>query len=42
MVQPALLEKLEQLPESLQMEILHYVKFLLEKYAKGLSEKKPL
>ena len=42
MVQPALLEKLEQLPEPLQMEILHYVEFLLEKYTKSLSATTPL
>lgn len=31
MIQPALLEKLEQLPEPLQIEILHYVEFLLKR-----------
>jgi mRNA-degrading endonuclease RelE of RelBE toxin-antitoxin system len=34
MVQPTILEKLEKLPESLQTEVLHYIEFLLEKYAK--------
>lgn len=34
MIQPVVLEKLEALPESLQTEVLHYIEFLLEKYAK--------
>ncbi len=34
MVQPVILEKLEALPEPLQTEVLHYIEFLLEKYAK--------
>ncbi len=34
MVQAAILEKLEQLPEALQTEVLHYIEFLAEKYAK--------
>lgn len=33
MMQLTLLKKLEQLPESLQIEVLHYIEFLLEKYA---------
>ena len=37
MVQAAILEKLEQLPESLQTEVLHYIEFLAEKYAKQSS-----
>lgn len=34
MVEPAILEKLDQLPKSLQTEVLHYIEFLSEKYAK--------
>jgi hypothetical protein len=32
-IQIALLEKLETLPEALQTEVLHYVEFLSERYA---------
>ena len=32
MVQPIILEKLEQLSESLQTEVLHYIEFLSERY----------
>lgn len=32
MIQPTLLEKLEALPESLQIEVLHYIEFLSERY----------
>ncbi len=35
MIQPTLLEKLEALPEHLQVEVLHYVEFLLEKKVNG-------
>lgn len=35
MVQSMLLSKLEALPESLQTEVLHYVEFLSERYAKA-------
>ncbi|NER51882.1 MAG: DUF2281 domain-containing protein [Symploca sp. SIO1A3] len=38
MVQPLILEKLEELPESLQTEVLHYIEFLVEKYAKALPQ----
>jgi hypothetical protein len=31
MIQPAILEKLEELPDSLQTEVLHYIEFLIEK-----------
>lgn len=31
MIQPIILEKLEELPDSLQIEVLHYIEFLLEK-----------
>jgi len=41
MIQPVILEKLEELPESLQTEVLHYIEFLLEKQAKKLSQEKP-
>ncbi|MEG3437189.1 DUF2281 domain-containing protein [Pannus brasiliensis CCIBt3594] len=34
MIKTTLLEKLEALPESLQTEVIHYIEFLLEKYAK--------
>lgn len=34
MVQPIILEKLEELPEQLQAEVLHYIEFLLEKHTK--------
>lgn len=35
MVQPTILEKLEELPESMQAEVLHYIEFLLEKHQKN-------
>jgi hypothetical protein len=38
MIQPAILEELKVLPESLQTEVLHYVEFLLEKYVKDESK----
>lgn len=41
MIQPAILEKLEELPESLQTEVLHYIEFLLEKQAKNSNQEKP-
>ena len=31
---PAILEKLEALPEPLQTEVLHYIEFLIERYVK--------
>lgn len=34
MVQPVILEKLEQLSDSLQTEVLHYIEFLSDRYAK--------
>ena len=40
MIKPVILEKLEELPESLQTEVLHYIEFLLEKQAKNLSQEK--
>ena len=39
MVETAILQKLEQLPESLQTEVIHYIEFLLDKHAKVASEK---
>jgi Protein of unknown function (DUF2281) len=41
MIQPAILQKLAELPESLQTEVLHYIEFLIEKQAKNLSQEKP-
>lgn len=41
MIQPVILEKLAELPESLQTEVLHYIEFLIEKQAKNLSQEKP-
>lgn len=41
MVQAAILEKLEQLPEALQTEVLHYIEFLAEKYAKDTANQAP-
>lgn len=32
MIQPAIIEKLEALPTSLQTEVLHYIEFLSERY----------
>ncbi|NEO25634.1 MAG: DUF2281 domain-containing protein [Kamptonema sp. SIO4C4] len=37
MVQSTLVQKLDQLPEALQTGVLHYVEFLLEKYAHDSS-----
>ncbi|MGB0560267.1 MAG: DUF2281 domain-containing protein [Spirulinaceae cyanobacterium] len=37
MINSKLLRKSEILPESLQTEALHYVEFLIEKYAKSAS-----
>ena len=41
MIQPVILEKLEELPESLQTEVLHYIEFLIEKQAKNSTQEKP-
>ena len=41
MIQPVILEKLEELPESLQTEVLHYIKFLLEKQSKNSTQEQP-
>lgn len=40
MIQPAILEKLEELPEHLQTEVLHYIEFLIEKYAQKSTQEK--
>jgi len=41
MIQPVILEKLAELPESLQTEVLHYIDFLIEKQAKNSTQEKP-
>ncbi|MEG5160444.1 DUF2281 domain-containing protein [Microcoleus sp. AT3-A2] len=41
MIQQAILEKLAELPESLQTEVLHYIEFLIEKQAKNSTQEKP-
>ena len=41
MIQPVILEKLEELPESLQTEVLHYIEFLIEKQGKNSTQDKP-
>jgi Protein of unknown function (DUF2281) len=40
MIQPIILEKLEELPESFQTEVLHYIEFLIEKYAQKSPQEK--
>jgi hypothetical protein len=41
MIPPLILEKLGELPESLQTEVLHYIEFLIEKQAKNSTQEKP-
>ena len=41
MIQAVILEKLAELPESLQTEVLHYIDFLIEKQAKNSTQEKP-
>jgi Protein of unknown function (DUF2281) len=41
MIQPVILERLEKLPESLQTEVLHYIEFLIEKYAQKSHQEQP-
>jgi Protein of unknown function (DUF2281) len=41
MIQPIILEKLTELPDSLQTEVLHYIEFLLEKQAKNSIQELP-
>ena len=40
MIQPVILEKLEGLPDPLQTEVLHYIEFLIEKYAQKNPQQK--
>ena len=42
MIQPIILEKLAELPESIQTEVLHYIEFLSEKHAKNSIQEKPI
>lgn len=41
MLQTALVETLNKLPESLQQEVLHYAEFLVEKYAQQSQQAQP-
>lgn len=41
MIQSVILEKLAELPESLQTEVLHYIEFLIEKHAKNSTQELP-
>jgi len=41
MIQLVILEKLAELPEFLQTEVLHYIEFLIEKQAKNSTQEKP-
>jgi hypothetical protein len=41
MIQPVILEKLGELPESIQTEVLHYIECLIEKQAKNSTQEKP-
>ncbi len=38
MIQPAILEKLEGLPESLQVKVLHYIDSLIEEEKQDLEQ----
>jgi len=40
-IQPLILQKLAEFPESLQTEVLHYIEFLIEKQAKNSTQEKP-
>ena len=40
MIQPVIWEKLAELPESLQTEVLHDIEFLIEKPAKNSTQEK--
>ncbi|MBW4473605.1 MAG: DUF2281 domain-containing protein [Stenomitos rutilans HA7619-LM2] len=42
MIQAALLETLQKLPESLQLEVLHYAEFLVQKYPQDAIAVEPL
>ena len=37
MIETTILEKFEALPDSLQTEVIHYIEFLFDKYAKTVS-----
>ncbi|MCG5058645.1 MAG: DUF2281 domain-containing protein [Limnoraphis sp. WC205] len=41
MIEPTILEKFAALPDSLKTEVVHYIDFLLEKYAKTGSQSQP-
>ncbi|NJK74473.1 MAG: DUF2281 domain-containing protein [Microcoleus sp. SU_5_6] len=41
MLQTAILKGLEQLPESLQREVLHFIEFLLARYVKPAVSEEP-
>ena len=41
MIQPLILEKLGELPESLQTEVLHCIEFWIKKPAKNSTQEKP-
>ncbi|BAY26237.1 hypothetical protein NIES2100_60510 [Calothrix sp. NIES-2100] len=41
MIEPVILQKLEELPESLQTEVLHYIEFLIDKHTKNSTQEKP-
>ncbi len=41
MIEPLILQKLEELPESLQTEVLHYIEFLIEKHTQKSTQEKP-
>ncbi|MBW4643674.1 MAG: DUF2281 domain-containing protein [Goleter apudmare HA4340-LM2] len=41
-VEAEILQTLEQMPESLKQELLHYAKYLVENYSKGVSEESSL
>lgn len=38
MIQPAMLEKLESLPKSLQIKVLQYIDFLIEEQKQSLGQ----
>lgn len=42
MIQPVILEKLEKLSETLQIEVLHYIDLLLEKHAENVEHQEVL
>ena len=42
MLQTKIVDNLSKLPESLQEEVLHYVEFLVEKYAQNIKKEDAL